>query len=398
MYNLIVLGGGVAGFFAAINYARKNPRNKVLIIERSTNYLSKLRIFQGGIGVVAPGKLSPTALSKNFPRGGKEALQLFKTFGTADIIDWLDKAGIKTFEAEDGKIIDASKTSKTVADYLLKEADRLSIETRKEVEVKNMLRKQGIWNISFEEEGLTTESVLITTGGNKMIWQLCEKLGHRVIPAVSSLFSFNITNAFLQKVAEIEFENARIEIVDTNFETEGQVIITKEGLAGRAVLKLSSIAARQLNDLNHSFIVQVNWLNKSIEEASIALHNLRVEKAERKLSGLNPFDLSKVFWQGIVKQCKLEAKKYVDLSDADIQLLINKLCGSVFQVNGRKVNISEFVTAGGLSLDEVDLKTMESKLRANLYFAGEVLNIDGFNGGYNIQSAWTTGWIASQGI
>ena len=398
MYNLIVIGGGVAGFFAAINFARKNPKQKILILERSTNYLSKLRIFQGGIGVVAPGKLSATALSKNFPRGSKESVQLFKLFGTAEIVDWLEKSGIKTEISEDGKIVDVSNSSNTIVDYLLKEAERLKIEVQKEVVVEDLMRKQGVWNIILEEETLTTEKILITSGGNKMIWGLCAKLGHDVVPAVSSLFSFSISNAFLQKVVGEQFPNAHIGIVDTDFETEGEIQVTNEGLGGNAVLQLSSLAARQLHDLNYNFIVHVNWLNISHEEASIALHNLRVEKSERKVSGLNPFDLSKSFWQGLVKMCKLDAKKYTDLNDADIQLLTNKLCRSVFQVIGRKVNMSEFVTAGGIKLDEVDLKTMESKLRSNLFFAGEVLNIDGFSGGYNVQTAWTTSWIAAQGM
>jgi len=293
MYDLIVLGGGVAGFFGAINYAKKNPKKKVVILERSSQCLSKLRITGGGKGNIAHASYTPKALANNYPRGNKELTQLFKIFQTKDIIAWMHENGIKTEESVEGRIYPVGQNSATVIELLLAQAKKYKIDIKTNCVVTDFLRRKGNWNAIVEEDSFIADKILVTTGGNKLIWQICEKLGHQVTYSVPTLFTFEIPNSLVTKTDEIHLPNVKLEIVDSKFSINGPLTVNSTGLAGEAILRLSSMAAKELYELDYTFILSVNWLNKSIEEVVIALHNFRVDKAERKVIGINPFDLPK---------------------------------------------------------------------------------------------------------
>ena len=397
MHDLIVLGGGVAGFFGAINYARKNPKKRVAIFERSSQCLSKLRITGGGKGNIGFAENNSKKLASNYPRGHKVLPKLFDQFKTDDLKEWLKNEKIEVFE-EDGMLYPKGQSSNTIIDVLIREAEKNKIQVETGFVVKDFLRRQGKWNIIVEEDTYVAEKILVTTGGNKLIWEICEKLGHKVIPSVPTLFTFEIQHSLSPKGDEIRMENVDVAAIDSELSVNGHVTITKTGFEGEAIKRLASLGAKPFFDLDYNFIISVNWLSRKLEEVQIELHEFRISKAERKVNGVNPFDLPKPIWQRMCKIARVDTKKYDALTDEEIQQLAMKICKSVFQVKGKVPNKKEFVTSGGVELDEIELTTMESKLRSNLFFAGEVLNIDGFSGGFNIQSAWTTAWIASQAM
>lgn len=401
-YDIIIIGGGAAGFFAAINAAEMEPEAKILILERGKEVLTKVRISGGGRCNVTHAEFIPDELTKNYPRGQKELRGPFHTFMTGDTISWFEQRGIALKIEEDGRMFPVSDSSETIIDCFLNEAQRLGIEVLKNHSVQNIEKLSATWKISTNHGDFSAKKVLIATGSNPKIWNLLEKLGHSIESAVPSLFTFNIKDDRITALPGLA-TNAEVKVSlknSGNLVSEGPLLITHWGLSGPAILKLSAWGARQLNDVKYKFQIQVNWVpGFTAEEILEKLTKLKFEHAKQQTSKYAQFELPKRLWQSLVKASGIEESAiWADLNKNQLLDLKEQLINSTFSVNGKSTFKEEFVTAGGVNLKEVNFKTFESKIVENLFFAGEVLNIDAITGGFNFQNAWTGGYISAKAM
>lgn len=398
-YDILIIGGGAAGFFAAINAAEMNPGSKIAILERGKEVLSKVRISGGGRCNVTHAEFLPKELVKNYPRGEKELRGPFHQFMTGDTIAWFEERGIELKIEEDGRMFPVSDTSETIISCFLSEAERLKIQVHKSEAVKTIKWKDSHWEVGTQKSTLSASKILIATGSNPKIWSLLEKLGHSISPAVPSLFTFNIKD---QRIADLPgiSTHAEVKVQGEKLQDEGPVLITHWGLSGPAILRLSAWGARELHNLDYNFKVEVNWLpGFSSEEILEQLKSLKFDLAKQQVFKKAQFELPKRLWQSLVTASKIEnTTTWADLNKEELVALSQQLTAAVFEVNGKSTFKEEFVTAGGIDLKEVNFKTFESKIHNNLFFAGEVLNIDAVTGGFNFQNAWTGGYIAAKAM
>ncbi len=398
-YDIIIIGGGAAGFFAAINAAELNPDAKIIILERGKEVLTKVRISGGGRCNVTHAEFAPNELIKNYPRGEKELRGPFHSFMTGDTIAWFEERGIELKIEEDGRMFPVSDSSETIINCFLSEAQRLGIKILKNHSVQNIYSENGQWHINTSNGDFSADKILVATGSNPKIWKLLESLGHQMETAVPSLFTFNIKDARIKDLPGVA-TYASVKIPNINMEDEGPLLITHWGLSGPAILKLSAWGARELHNLNYKFQIEVNWLaDIDSEEVFGQLMELKLKHAKQQLSKYAQFDLPKRLWKSLVLASGIsETDIWADLNKNQLSLLSFQLTKSVFSVDGKSTFKEEFVTAGGIKLNEVNFKSFESKLQKNLFFAGEVLNIDAITGGYNFQNAWTGGFLAAQAM
>lgn len=398
-YDIIIIGGGAAGFFAAINAAEFNPDAKILILERGKEVLTKVRISGGGRCNVTHAEFIPAELIKNYPRGEKELRGPFHTFMTGDTIAWFEERGIELKIEEDGRMFPVSDSSETIINCFLSEVNRLGIKVKTNQSVQEIQKSGDNWIISTAKENYFSEKILIATGSNPKIWKMLEKLGHTITAAVPSLFTFNIQDERIKDLPGIS-TFAEVKVEGEKLESSGPLLITHWGMSGPAILKLSAWGARELHDRNYSFKILVNWLPHTSSEGILeGLKDLKFEHAKQQVSKYSQFELPKRLWQNLVKAAGIsETEIWADLNKNQLQELSFQLCASRFQVNGKSTFKEEFVTAGGVNLEEVNFKTFESKLQKNLFFAGEVLNIDAITGGFNFQNAWTGAYIAAKAM
>mgnify|MGYP003626911296 CR=1 FL=1 len=401
--DIIIIGGGAAGFFTAINAAERNPKLRVVLLERGKEVLTKVKISGGGRCNVTHAEFVPKELSRNYPRGEKELLGPFHSFMTGDTIDWFEKRGIPLKIEEDGRMFPVSDSSQTIIDLFISETQRLGVDISRGHSVKSILRKDDLWVVGTSEGDFQAEKIVVATGSNPKIWKLLEGLGHEVIPAVPSLFTFNIKDGRILDLPGIATE-ASVKVVDSKgkvqLESEGPLLITHWGMSGPAILKLSAWGARVLEPTNYHFSIKVNWLlDVSEEEVLENLLIFKINNAKQTIFKYTQFDLPKRLWQSLVKAAGIEATEtWADISKKKLQNLANQIVSSHFDVKGKSTFKEEFVTAGGVDLKEVNFKTFESKIQKNLYFAGEVLNIDAITGGFNFQNAWTGGYLVAQAL
>ena len=398
-YDIIIIGGGAAGFFAAINAAELKPEAKILILERGKEVLTKVRISGGGRCNVTHAEFIPEELTKNYPRGKKELRGPFHTFMTGDTMAWFERRGIALKIEADGRIFPVSDSSETIIDCFLQESQQLGIELLKNHSVQNIEKLSDIWKISTNHGDFSAKKVLVATGSNPKIWNLMEKLGHSIEPAVPSLFTFNIKDDRIKELPGLA-TNAEVKVNLKNngdLISDGPLLITHWGLSGPAILKLSAWGARQLHDVDYKFQIQVTWVpGFSSEEILEKLTALKFDHAKQQTSKYAQFDLPKRLWQSLVKASGIEESAiWADLNKNQLHDLREQLVNSRFDVNGKSTFKEEFVTAGGIHLKEVNFKTFESRIAENLFFAGEVLNIDAITGGFNFQNAWTGGYISA---
>ncbi|MFO7721125.1 MAG: NAD(P)/FAD-dependent oxidoreductase [Gillisia sp.] len=401
-YDIIIIGGGAAGFFAAINAAEMDSEAKILILERGKDVLTKVRISGGGRCNVTHAEFIPDELTKNYPRGEKELRGPFHTFMTGDTIAWFEQRGITLKIEEDGRMFPVSDSSETIIDCFLSETQRLGIEILKNHSVQTIEKHSDTWKISTNHGDFSAKKVLVATGSNPKIWNLLEKLGHSIEPAVPSLFTFNIKDDRITALPGLA-TNATVKVTLNNsgdLTSEGPLLITHWGLSGPAILKLSAWGARQLHDVNYKFQIQVTWVpGFTAEEILEKLTKLKFEHAKQQTSKYAQFDLPKRLWQSLVNASGIEESAiWADLNKNQLLDLKEQLINSTFSVDGKSTFKEEFVTAGGVHLKEVNFKTFESKIAENLFFAGEVLNIDAITGGFNFQNAWTGGYIAAKAM
>lgn len=393
-FDIIIVGGGAAGFFTAINIVEKNPKLKVAILERGKEVLSKVRISGGGRCNVAHACFEPNDLVKFYPRGEKELRGPFHQFCSGDTIEWFRNHGVELKAEEDGRIFPVSNSSQTIIDCFLEATQRLGITILTGQSVQSIFKKDNLWKIETQNENYLAEKLILATGSNPKIWEMLQTFGHAIVNPVPSLFTFNIKDARIKELPGVSAQ-VSVKVKDTKLSATGPLLITHWGMSGPAILKLSAWGARILSEKNYQFTIFVNWLNDvATDDAEKILKDLKQEHAKKAVSKKSPFDFPNRLWESLVLASGIESEtKWADLSKIQLQSLANQLTNSSFQVNGKSTFKEEFVTAGGIDLKEINFKTMESKLHKNLYFAGEIVNIDAITGGFNFQNAWTSGYI-----
>ncbi len=398
-YDVIIVGGGAAGFFTAINLAEHTPELRIAILERGKDVLSKVRVSGGGRCNVTHSEFIPNELTKNYPRGEKELKGPFHTFMTGDTMDWFDRRGVALKIEEDGRIFPVSDSSETIINCFLSETKRLGIKILTGHAVKHFDQIGEGWTIETSQGTFTATKLMIATGSNPKIWKILQDLGHKTIAAVPSLFTFNIKDSRIKALPGV-VTNASVQVKNSKLSSEGPLLITHWGMSGPAILKLSAWGAIELNKNEYNFEIIVNWLQHYTQEEVLEmLKELKNQYPKQQLYTYAQFDLPKRLWQSLVLASGIQSDtRWADANKVQFRTLSEQLTRGIFKVNGKSTFKEEFVTAGGIDLKEVNFKTYESKKYQNLYFAGEVLNIDAITGGFNFQNAWTGAFIAAKAI
>ena len=399
MYDVLIVGGGAAGFFTAINIVEKNPKLKVAILERGQEVLTKVRISGGGRCNVTHACFVPNDLVKFYPRGEKELRGPFHQFCSGDTIEWFSNHGVELKIEDDGRMFPVSNSSQTIIDCFLNATHKLGIQTLTGQSVQSIFKAAGYWKVETNHETFACQKLIMTTGSNPKIWEMLENIGHTIVPAVPSLFTFNIKDTRIKELMGVS-AMATVNVKDTKLTATGPLLITHWGMSGPGILRLSAWGARILADKKYLFIIHVNWLNElTFEEATAILKDLKLEHSKKAVSKKSPFEFPNRLWESLVLASEIsEETKWADLNKNQLQNLANQLTNGAFQVNGKSTFKEEFVTAGGIDLKEINFKTMESKFHENLYFAGEIVNIDAITGGFNFQNAWTSGYIVANAV
>ncbi|MGZ8541268.1 MAG: NAD(P)/FAD-dependent oxidoreductase [Chitinophagaceae bacterium] len=401
--KLIVIGGGAAGFFCAVNAARINPALEVIIVEKTSKLLSKVRVSGGGRCNATHACFDIAEMSKKYPRGGNFVKKTFHQFFTTDTIKWFEERGVKLKAEEDGRMFPVTDSSQTIIECLMREVDRYDVKIHLNAEVTSLRSEDGKFGINLSDRRLlTSDFVCIASGGypKTSMFEWLRELGHTIEEPVPSLFTFNMPGHPITKLMGVSVERVRVKIIGTKLEQEGPLLITHWGLSGPAILKLSAWGARLLAKENWQFSVLINWLPDHDEQSLQSnFQSLRFDNAAQKIGNRNPFGLPQRLWEFLLEQSEVNtAKRWADLPAKEQNKLIKNLCTCEFAIKGKTTFKEEFVTAGGINLSEVDANTMMSKKLPNLFFAGEILNVDGITGGFNFQHAWTSGFIAAKSI
>ncbi|TQI72107.1 hypothetical protein JM79_3062 [Gramella sp. Hel_I_59] len=398
-FDRIIVGGGAAGFFTAINIAANNRSLKVLILERGKEVLNKVRISGGGRCNVTHAEFIPAELVRKYPRGSKELRGPFHKFMTGDTIGWFEDRGVSLKTEDDGRMFPITDSSETIIDCFRKECDNLKIEVRTGESLKNFSSEGDYWKIEVGSKEYSCEKLMLATGSNSKIWNLLKSSGHSIVDAVPSLFTFNIEDDRIKDLPGIALD-AEVEIPGAKLSSDGPLLITHWGFSGPAILKLSAWGARALNELQYKFSIKVNWIPGENELSILeTLKDLKQEHSKQQVYKRSQFDLPKRLWHSLVLASGIsQDSKWADLNKQQLSNLGAQLTAAEFAVNGKSTFKEEFVTAGGIDLKEVDFQTFESKLHPNLYFAGEILNIDAITGGFNFQNAWTGGFLAAKAM
>ena len=394
-WKVAVIGGGAAGFFAALSAAQHHPSAQVVLFEKTAKLLSKVKISGGGRCNVTHHCFSPSALSKHYPRGGKQLKKALGKFQASDTVAWFESRGVALKTESDGRMFPTTDSSQTIIDCLLHEADQRGVDIRLQSPVRELTPlAQG----GFTLNGERFDRVVVATGGSPkregLAW--LEALGHAVENPVPSLFTFNMPGSDITALMGVVVPNALVRIQGTTLAQQGPVLVTHWGMSGPAVLKLSAWGARELAERGYEFSVQVNWIGVANEaEVNAAIDDAMPDIRRKKVANACPFELPKKFWAFLLARAEVPADAvWLDLGKKAKNKLVNTLLNDVYEVRGKTTFKEEFVTCGGIALSEVDFNTMQSRVVPGLYFAGEVLDVDGVTGGFNFQAAWTTGFVA----
>ena len=395
-----IIGGGAAAFFAAINTKEHFPNSEVVIFEKTSKLLSKVLVSGGGRCNVTNSETSISRFSKSYPRGEKQLKKLFNTFCNQDTINWFESRGVKIVSEEDGRMFPESNTSQTIYDLFISETERLGIKVQLKSGVNSIKQEEEKINLEVNGQNLLFDKVIVCTGGSPKLegFNWIKTLGHKIENPVPSLFTFNIPNERITKLMGLSVPEASVSIQSTKLKHKGALLITHWGMSGPAVLKLSSFGARILSDKKYDFNINISWCGESnFEELREYFQSVIKENKKKKLFNIRPFNFPKRLWIYLLERSEIsEEKPWGELGKKQLNKLIQIICNDTYHVKGKTTFKEEFVTCGGISLESINIKTMESKHIKNLYFAGEILDIDGITGGFNFQAAWTTAFIASK--
>lgn len=397
--DVIIVGGGAAGFFAAINIAEERPDLNITILERGKEGLTKVKVSGGGRCNVTHAEFIPQELILNYPRGEKELLGPFHQFMTGDTIEWFENRGVSLKIEDDGRMFPESNSSQTIIDCFLNEAEKYGVEVLYNHSVKSIDKKADGFEIETTQGWFSAEKVLVTTGSNTKIWAQLENLGHTISQPVPSLFTFNIEDERIKDIPGLVAKDVEVQVLDTNLWSEGPLLITHWGLSAPSILKLSAFGALELAKRDYKFQIEINFIKQPFEDCLETLKGLKQDLAKKSVYKSTQFDIPKRLWHKLVLASAMdENTRWADLNKQQLENLASQLTRAIFNVDGKSTFKEEFVTAGGVNLKEVNFKTFESKKIKNLYFAGEVLNIDAVTGGFNFQNAWTGAYIAAKAI
>lgn len=396
-----VIGGGAAGFFAAIHVKENYPDAEVTILEKSKKFLSKVKVSGGGRCNVTNACSSISELSKAYPRGGKQLKKVFPQFYTKHTQEWFESRGVPLVTQEDQCIFPVSQDSQTIIDCFMHEVERLGIKLLTQVGITSVELKEDAYILKAKDDAsFKFNKVIIATGGSPKIEGLkwLEKLGHKIENPVPSLFTFNMPHEPVKELMGVVVEKSITRIKGEKLTADGPLLITHWGMSGPAILVLSAFGARLLEEKNYAFTVQINWVNELNQQlVQNELTSLSKEFAEKQLKNIRPYYLPTRLWIFLLEKVELDPeRRWNEIGKKGINKLLNVLTNDEYTVHGKTTFKEEFVTCGGVSLESVNTKTMESKTCPGLFFAGEVLDIDAITGGYNFQAAWTTGFVAAK--
>lgn len=400
--NIAVIGGGAAGFFAAISVKNHHPSAIVTLFEKTSKVLSKVKISGGGRCNVTNANNDIASLCTAYPRGGKELKNIFYRFGPQDTINWFEDRGVALKAEPDGRVFPISNNSQTIIDCLIEECRKKNISIKYNKSVKSLKKIQSQWALSFNDSVIFNryEIIIVASGGSPKLkgFDWLKNIGHSIINPIPSLFTFNMPNESIIDLMGVVVKDVKIKISGTKIETVGPVLITHWGMSGPVILKASSIGARDLFERDYSFNIEINWLAESntellfkkIDEYSLSFLN-------KLVINQNPFTIPNRLWQFLIYKFGVStSKRWGELGKKKMRHLIELFTKDSYAVSGKTTFKEEFVTCGGVALSNINVNTMESKVHSNLYFAGEVLNIDAITGGYNFQVAWSTGFVAGK--
>jgi predicted Rossmann fold flavoprotein len=402
--KIIVIGGGAAGFFGAITCKQFNPENEVIILEKTTKILAKVKVSGGGRCNVTHACFENNLLLKNYPRGHKELRKSFQEFSTKDTMAWFQSRGVKLKTEADGRVFPVSDNSESIIDCLVSEAEMLGVKVWQQQGVKSITPLDHGFSIHTDKESsIFADKVLIATGGSPQIsgYNWLSKTNHTIVPPAPSLFTFNSPSGDFKDLMGITVPNALVRVAGTSFSQNGSLLITHWGFSGPAVLKLSAWAARDLAEKEYNFNILINWIGEDFTEVTLRgyLELYRVENAKKIVSSNQLFGLPQRLWKKLCSNADLsEEVRWGEIPKKQYNKLIDNLLNTPFEVKGKTTFKEEFVTAGGIKLSEINLETFESKLHSGLFFAGEVIDVDGVTGGFNFQNAWTSGYLSGRNM
>ena len=401
--RIVIVGGGAAGFFAAITCAELLRDTEVIILEKTSHFLSKVKISGGGRCNVTHSCFDARELTTRYPRGERALIAPFKQFQASDTVAWFAERGVKLKTEDDGRMFPITDSSQTIIDCLFNAAREAGVKLKNNCGLESVLKKPEGFELKLSDgETIACDKLLLATGGCRTpaLGQLAVSLGHSLEAPVPSLFTFHIEKPWLRELAGISVEKVEASIPQIKLREQGPLLLTHWGLSGPAILRLSAWGARDLHDLNYQFTLHINWLPHLNEEKLAAeFQSRRSSQPAKAIVNYSVVPLPARLWEQLVMASGIARDaRWSSLSHSAQHKLIQQLLRSEFTVTGKSLNKDEFVTCGGIRLSEVNFKTMESKICPGLFFAGEVLDIDGITGGFNFQAAWTTGWLAGRAM
>lgn len=401
MTKIAIIGGGAGGFFTAINTAEKNPEYRITIFEKGKNVLGKVKVSGGERCNVTHACFEPKELVKFYPRANKELLGPFHSFMTGDTMEWFEGRGVPLKIEEDNRVFPVSNDSQSIIDCFMDQVKQLGIQVKTNSTITNIAPTSNKWSLSVNGVPEEFDKLVIATGGNSQtIWKELEALGYNIIDPIPSLFTFNTKDTRFRNLSGLVVKDASVRISGTKFQEQGPVLITHWGLSGPGILKLSSVGARYLHEKNYQFQIQVDWaFSYDREVIEDIFEEQRSNNPKKALQNTPLFDIPKRFWHSLLQFCQIsEQKIWAELGKKEKNRLSEAIKNSTISIHGKSTNKEEFVTCGGVDLKQIDFTKFESRLHPNLFFVGEVLNIDALTGGFNFQAAWTGGWMVAQNI